>query len=290
MPVSSFIRLVLLAAIWGGSFLFMRIATPSLGPAWVAGSRVTLAAIFLAVVAIVLGKQLQARRYWRHYFLLGLLNSAMPFLLFAYAAQTLSASLLAILNATSPMWGAVIAALTGRQALSGKSVTGLGLGTIGVAILVGTDTGGISAHSLPAIAAALTASFCYGIASNYAASAPRLEPYNNAYGSMWAAVFILLPVTALSPITEVPSTGIVFAVLTLGIVCSGIAYLMYFRLIKDEGATSALSVTYLVPLFGILWGYLFLHEALGWHTMIGALVVLAGTMLVTGFSLRAFRR
>jgi len=289
MPISSFLRLILLAAIWGGSFLFMRIASPVLGAPWVAGFRVALGAIFLAAVALYLSRQLKTRKYWRHYLVLGLFNSALPFLLFAYAAQTLTASLLAILNATAPIWGATIAGFTGRQPLTGRSIMGLGLGVMGVSILVGFDLTNTEGLGFPAVSAALGASFCYGIASNYAAGAPAVDGFNNAHGSMWASAIILLPVAALFPVAETPGPGIMSAVIALGVLCSGIAYILYFRLIHDEGATSALSVTFLIPVFGVLWGYLFLEEAIGWHTVSGALVVLLGTMLVTGFSLRSLR-
>ncbi len=289
MPLSSLLRLILLAAIWGGSFLFMRIASPVLGAPWVAESRVALAAFFLAAVALYLGRQLKPLRYWRHYLILGVFNSALPFLLFAYAAQTITASLLAILNATAPIWGAAIAGFTGRQPLTARRVLGLGSGAIGVAILVGFDLTGTSGYGLSAVSAALAASFCYGIASNYAAGAPAVDGFNNAHGSMWASAIVLLPVMLLFPITEMPTPGVVSAVVALGVMCSGIAYILYFRLIHDEGAISALSVTFLVPVFGVLWGYLFLDEAIGWHTVSGALVVLFGIMLVTGFSLRSLR-
>jgi len=267
----------------------MRIAAPALGAAWVAEARVVLAACFLAAVGLYLGKKLETRTYWRHYLILGLFNSALPFLLFAYAAQTLSVSLMAILNATAPIWGAAIAGITGRQKLHAKGLVGLLFGAAGVAILVGLDLNSASGQNMAAVGAALTASFCYGIASNYAANAPAVESYNNAHGSMWASFLLLLPVVAFYPLADIPSTGILSALLALGVLCSGIAYLLYFKLIRDEGATSALTVTFLIPIFGVLWGYLFLNEVIGWHTVLGAIVVLIGTMLVTGFSLRSFR-
>jgi len=289
MSRSSFIRLILLAAIWGSSFLFMRIAAPVLGAVWVAELRLVLGALFLATVGLYLSKKLEVGKYWRHYLTLGLFDSAIPFLLFAWAAQTLSASLLAILNATAPIWGAAIASVIGRQPLTARILVGLSLGAIGVTILVGFDMSVSSPHSMLAVTAVLGASFCYGIASNYAFSAPAVGSFNNASGSIWASVLLLLPVMAFFPVAEIPNTGIVSAVFALGVICSGVAYLIYFRLIEDEGATSALSVTFLVPVFGVLWGYIFLDEAIGWHTLTGAAVVLAGIVLVTGLSLRTLR-
>ena len=283
MNTANLIRLVTLAAIWGGSFLFMRIAAPVLGPAVLIEYRVTFAALFLAAIALMLRKQLHLRQHWKHYLILGLFNSALPFLLFAFAARTLSASVLSVLNATAPMWGALIGAVWQRQMVSARVMLGLALGTVGVALLVGFDHVSSREGAGIAIAAGVFAAFNYGIASTYAKSAKAVEPFANAHGSMWAAALLTLPSLALFPQPGEPTVGIIGAALALGILCSGIAYLLYFGLIRDVGPTSALTVTFLNPLFGILWGTLFLHEVVGWYTIVGAAVVISGTMLVTGY-------
>jgi drug/metabolite transporter (DMT)-like permease len=286
MNTSNLIKLVTLAAIWGGSFLFMRIAAPVLGPAVLIEYRVTFAALFLAAIALVLRKPLDLKQHWKHYLILGLFNSALPFLLFAYAARTLSASVLSVLNATAPMWGALIGAVWQRHMVSPRVMLGLVLGTIGVALLVGFDHVSSREGAGIAIAAGLFASFNYGIASTYAKSAKAaqsVQPFANAHGSMWAAALLTLPSLALFPQPGEPTIGIMGAALALGVLCSGIAYLIYFGLIRDVGPTSALTVTFLNPLFGILWGTLFLHEVVGWYTIVGAAIVITGTMLVTGY-------
>ena len=283
MTTANFLRLLLLAAIWGGSFLFMRIGAPVLGPAVLVEYRVLFAALFLAAVGLVLRKRLELRANWRHYLMLGFFNSALPFLLFAYSARTLTASVLSVLNATAPMWGALIGALWARQAITLRSAIGLVLGTAGVALLVGFDDVSRLPGAGLALAAALAAALCYSIASLYAKTAKTVEPFANAHGTMWAAALFVLPVLPFFPSPAPPTPGVWAAVLALGVVCSGIAYLIYFRLIVDIGPTSALTVTFLNPLFGILWGALFLGEAVGWHTLAGAAIVLVGTALVTGF-------
>lgn len=283
MNTANMLRLVLLAAIWGSSFLFMRIAAPVLGPAVLIEYRVGFAAVFLAIVGIILKKRLDLRANWKHYLILGLLNSAFPFLLFAFAARTLSASVLSVLNATAPMWGALIAALWSRQAISGRSALGLILGTAGVALLVGFDQVTSRPGAGIAIAAALVAAVSYSVASAYAKTAKSVEPFANAHGSMWAATLLVIPVLPFFPAPAEPTIGIMGAALALGVLCSGIAYILYFKLIQDVGPTSALTVTFLNPLFGILWGALFLGEVVGWHTILGAAIVITGTALVTGF-------
>lgn len=294
MNSANLLRLILLAAIWGGSFLFMRIAAPVLGAAVLIEYRVLFAALFLAAMALALRKPLALRQHWQHYLVLGLFNSALPFLLFAFAARTLSASLMAVLNASTPLWGTLIAAVWSRHMVSAKVAAGLVLGACGVALLVGFDHVSDSPGAGIAIAAVLSASFMYGIASNYtksAAQAQGVEPFANAHGSMWASVLLVLPVLPLFPAPATPTVGVMGAVIALGVLCSGVAYLIYFRLIQDVGPASALTVTFLSPLFGILWGVLFLGETVGWYTFAGAAIVIVGTALVTGFrpDLRALR-
>jgi drug/metabolite transporter (DMT)-like permease len=283
MSTANLLRLILLAAIWGGSFLFMRIAAPVLGAAVLIEFRVLAAAIFLAIVGVFLKKKLDWRQHWKHYFILGLFNSALPFLMFAFAARTLSASLLAVLNATTPLWGTLIGALWTRHMVSTKVLLGLVMGACGVALLVGFDHISSKPGAGIAIAAVLFASFNYGIASNYAKQAKAVEPFANAHGSMWTASLLVLPALSFFPMQGEPTIGIAGAALALGILCSAIAYLIYFRLIQDVGPSSALTVTFLSPLFGILWGVLFLNETVGWYTFVGAAIVITGTALVTGF-------
>ena len=284
MNTANMLRLILLAAIWGSSFLFMRISAPVLGPAVLIEYRVGFAAVFLAIVGLVLKKRLDLAANWKHYFILGFFNSAFPFLLFAYAASTLTASVLSVLNATAPMWGALIGALWSRQAIPAKKVLGLVLGTCGVALLVGFDAVTSRPGAGLAIGAALLAAISYSVASAYAKSAKSVEPFANAHGSMWAATILVIPALAFIPSPGAPTIGIMGAALALGVLCTGVAYILYFKLIEDVGTTSALTVTFLNPLFGILWGTLFLGEVVGWYTIAGAAIVITGTALVTGFS------
>ncbi len=290
MDTASFIRLVVLSALWGGSFLFLRIAAPVFGPVVLAELRAAFAALFLLIVAWTLRRPLDAGRHWKHFLILGLFNSAVPFLLFSFAAQTLPASVMSILNATSPIWGAIIGAVWMRQLPSGRTVLGLLLGVAGVGLLVGGDRLTVQPGATSAIAAALLASFFYGIATNYAKTATAVEPFANAHGSMWAAAILIAPAIPFSPLIASPGAGVMAAAAALGIVCSGMAYLLYFRLIKDVGATSALTVTFLIPVFGVLWGSLFLSEAVRWNTIAGAGIIIVGTALVTNFNPLALMR
>lgn len=287
MNNASLIRLLVLAAIWGASFLFLRIGAPVLGPALLIEGRLILAALFLLAVGMALGKRLEIRRHWRHYLVLGLLNSALPFLLLAFAARSLSASLLSILNASSPIWGALIAAGWSGSGLKAREISGLALGIAGVGLLVGFDAATPQPGAGAAIAAALGAAASYGSASVYAKSAQAVEPFANAHGSMWAAALLATGALPFFPLVARPDAGVIAALIALGVLCSGVAYLLYFRLVADLGPAPALTVTFLIPVFGVLWGHLFLGEAVGWHTLAGVAIVIAGTALSTGFSLGA---
>ena len=283
MDAPSSIRLFFLAAIWGASFLFMRVSVPAFGPVALIMCRVVIAAAFLWLVSRLLKERLDMRRHWRYFLTLGVLNSALPFVLFAYAAQSLPASLLSILNATSPLFGVAIGALWLRIPLTPSIALGLACGLAGVTLLVGQNAALAGDGAWLALAAGLLAPASYSLASLYTRARPGLAtPFNNAHGSMWMASLALLPVFLLAPVRQSPDAGDWVAVSLLGVVCTGAAYLLYFRLIDDVGPTRALSVTFLIPVFGVLWGVLFLDESVGWHTLFGGALVLAGIAMTTG--------
>ncbi|CCQ12830.1 Permease of the drug/metabolite transporter (DMT) superfamily [Pseudoalteromonas luteoviolacea B = ATCC 29581] len=282
-----FFYLILLGAIWGGSFLFMRIAVPSLGPSYLIEFRVLFAALTLSLIAFVTRRAIKTSGLTQHYIILGLFNSALPFLLFAYAAQYVSASVLSVLNSTAPFWGVIIAAIWLKHEITLRTIVGCICGLLGVAALVNLQTLPSFEALLP-ILAALGATCCYGIASNYTKIAPKVGTFDNAHGNLWASTVLVLPMLSFSPMPEMPTTNIFFAVLALGVVCTGIAYILYFKLIELLGAAQALTVTFLIPLFGILWGHVFLDEPIGPNTLIGALLVIMGVMLVTGVKVQQF--
>jgi drug/metabolite transporter (DMT)-like permease len=269
-------RLIALAAIWGASFLFIRIAAPAIGPLATADVRMLIAGGALAAYYTMTGFDAEWRRWWRWYLLIGVLNSAAPFLLFAYAALELSVGLMAVANATSPMWGALLSTLILGDRLSMARVAGLLLGVGGVALVTGPQNPG----GLLALAAALGAAFCYGLTGVVLRRwARKTSARGMAAGTLVLGGLLLLPLLAASP-PPMPSMTVVMSMLALGLVCGALAYVLYFRLIADIGPTGALTVTYLIPLFGVLWGAVFLGEMPSAQMIAGALVVIAGTVLV----------
>lgn len=286
MKRADLIRLLLLAAIWGASFLFIRVAAPAFGSSALMCVRVVIAALFLFAVMQLFGKnRLQSADTW-HYLLLGGVNSALPFVLYAYASHWLSASILAVLNATAPMWGLLIGVLIFKQKVPLKSLLGLALGVAGVAVLVGFDPLLLQPGSGLAVAAGAAAACCYGIATHYTKRAKQRQAFDNAHGSMWAAAIWLAPFALMNWPETMPGAEMWLAVSLLAVVCTSIAYLLYFRLLSDIGPTNSLTVTFLIPVFGVFWGHTLLDEFIGWHTVLGVVCVLSGTALVTGFSLK----
>jgi drug/metabolite transporter (DMT)-like permease len=272
-------RLVALAAIWGASFLFTRITAPALGPVLTAEGRTLIAGIALAAYFGITGYDPQWRRWGRQYVIVGILTSGLPFLLWAYAALTLTAGLMSVLNATSPMWGAVWSALLLRERLDARRVVGLIVGVAGVALVTTPEPGNVLPYG--PILAALTAAFCYGLAGAYMKRwASGVPSRGMAVGTQLVAGLLLIPFIALAPPAGAPGMPIVASMLALGLVCGAVAYLLYFRLVADIGATGALTVTYLIPVFGVLWGALFLGEVLTLPMLFGGVLVILGTVLV----------
>jgi drug/metabolite transporter (DMT)-like permease len=285
------LELLLLAAIWGGSFLFMRVGAPVLGPVPLIALRVATAALVLLPILRRAELREQLRRRWWPLAVVGLSNSALPFTLFAVGALHLGAGFESILNATTPLWAACIGALWFGSPISRTQGLGLLLGFGGVVILVGEHGGAGTGASLLAAAPALLAPVCYGFAVHYARRhLARTDPMLITFASQaFAALMLAAPGAALWPAGPVPAT-IWAAVLALGILCTGVAYVMYFRLVLRVGAAHAASVTFLIPVFGMLWGALFLHESVHPSMIVGSAVILAGTALAGGQWRRLLRR
>lgn len=270
-------RLVLLAAIWGASFLFTRVVAPAIGPVATADSRMLIGGGALAIYFAAVGFDPQYRRFAGQYALVGMLNSGLPFLLYSYAALELSAGMLSVLNATSPMWGALMAALLLRERLSVRRGAGLALGVAGVALLARPE----GASGAAAIAAGLGGAFLYGLSGVYLRRwASHVPARGMAVGTQLAAGLLVLPLLLAAPPEAPPAPHIVANVIALGLLCSAVAYVLYFRLIADIGAAGALTVTYLIPAFGVLWGMLFLGETVSAAMLAGALLVVIGTVFV----------
>jgi drug/metabolite transporter (DMT)-like permease len=275
----SYIELLLLSAIWGGSFLFMRVATPVLGPAWLVFGRVGIAAVFLFFVLILLKRRAALKENFAHYTILAFFNSALPFFLFAYAASSLNTSQLSVLNATAPAWGYLIGVFLKNEEFIWVKVFGLVLGLVGVWLMIGE--GANASINFLHVVMGLLAAFSYGISTNYTKKGRKVDPYLNAFGSMLMATVIVSPGLFVFPIRGELTQVVLISVLAIGVLCSGVAYILYFRIVRDLGPSSALTVAFLIPVFATAWGMLALNEVVTATEVIGASVVIIGTYLVT---------
>lgn len=285
------IELLLLAAIWGASFMFMRVGAPEFGPIVFAALRTGIAAIFL-ITCLVLFKETKALKgRWRDIFVVGALNTAIPFTLFSFATLTLTAGTASVLNATAPMFSAIVAYIWLKDKLSLSAMFGLVIGFIGVYLLVSdnlhfdiefTDKSVENNALLPTLAAML-ATLCYGISANYTKkNLSTIKPLALAAGSQISATTMLLPLSLFFIPETLPSSNAMWSVLLIGVICTGVAYILFFRLIAQLGPAKAISVTYLIPAFGILWGALFLGETISLMMLLGGGIILFGVALTTG--------
>jgi drug/metabolite transporter (DMT)-like permease len=265
----------------------MRIGAVEFGALPTAAVRVAIAAVFLMPLLWLRGLVPELRRHWKKIFLIGILNSGIPFACFSYALLSITTGLSAILNATVPLFGALVAWFWLKDRPTGSRIAGLAIGFAGVALLAWDkasfkpDASGAAPGW--AVLACLFASICYGIAASLAKRhLGGLPALVTATGSQLGAMLALaLPAALLWPAT-MPSVHAWMSLVAVGVVCTGVAYILYFRLIEEAGPARALAVTFVVPVFAILYGALFLGESVtGWMLSCG-LVIVCGTALSTG--------
>lgn len=287
MKTRDLIDLVLLAALWGASFLFMRMGAAQFGPVALAFLRVAGAAALLLPLLAARGQLGAMRGHWRAIAVVGVLNSALPFLLFALGALVLTTALMSVFNATASIWGALVAWLWLGEKLTPSRWLGLAIGLLGVAGLSwGRADFRPGEHGVSAamgVAACLGATVLYGIAGNVSRRwLQGVPPLAVAAGSQFAATVVLaLPALWTWPAVA-PSAAAWGATAVLALGCTGLAYLLYFRLIAHTGAANALSVTFLIPGFALLWGWVMLGELPTRDMLLGCAVILLGTALATG--------
>jgi drug/metabolite transporter (DMT)-like permease len=286
---------LLLAAIWGSSFLFMHLSAREFGALPTAALRVGIAALFLLPLLLLRGLGPILRQHWKPVFLVGLLNSGIPFACYAFALLVITTELSSILNATVPLFGALVAWVWLKDRPGGSRILGLVIGFAGVALLASdkaglkpvdpaTGTGWLEVWAPTlAIGACLVATLCYGIAASFTKRfLGGLPPLVTATGSQIGATLgLALPALAFWP-ARMPGLTAWLALLAAGVLCTGLAYILYFRLIETTGPARALAVTFVVPVFALLYGGVFLGESITLWMVGCGVVILIGTALSTG--------
>ncbi|AFY21182.1 MULTISPECIES: DMT family transporter [Pseudomonas] len=282
-PVDIF-RLLSLAAIWGASFLFMRIIAPVIGSLPTAFFRVSIAAVGLLVILGLMRISWDFKGKLKTVMLLGVINSGIPATLYSVAAQVLPAGYSSIFNATTPLMGVLIGGLFFHERLTGAKLGGVFLGLFGVGVLTRAGPVAFDMALLMGAVACLLATTCYGfagfLARRWLDQAGGLDSRLSALGSMLGATLFLLPLFGYSVISQPPASwggwSVWLSLLGLGLGCTAFAYIIYFRLLSSIGPVKSMTTTFLIPLFGVLWGALFLDEPLSMaHIYGGVLIALA---------------
>jgi drug/metabolite transporter (DMT)-like permease len=289
MKPSDLARLLILAAIWGASFLFFRVAAPVLGPLITAESRALIGGLALLLCYRAAGVELEFKSHWRAYLIIGTLNSALPFSLFAFASMHLSASYAVILNASAPLWGALRSAFFLGERLTIPRSAGLLTGVAGVALVMRLGVPEPTPMRAWASGACVLGTMCYSLAGIYMRKySVKLKPQGLATCSLLGAAAVILPLLPLVPANGPLTPAVILSILALSLLCSTVAFVIYFRLIADVGPTKALTVTFLMPAFGMVWGALLLDEHITRVMLAGCGLILLGTAVV--FDLLRFRR
>lgn len=283
MTAADLVRLFSLAAIWGGSYAFMRVVAPVFGGIGTMWLRISIAGVVLLVYALVTREDLQFSRWWKQYLFIGVMNSVFPFALIAFAMKTLPVGYGAILNALSPFFAALFAAIMLSERLTALRLLGMALGLIGVSLIINLGPIPLNTETLTAATASIIATCLYGFiivfTKKYTKGAPNM---GIAVGTLILPALLVLPIGLMSVPPVMPAVDVALSLLGLAVLCSAIAYLLYYRLIRDVGPTRAISVTFLIPLFGVAWGAIFFGETLNLGALIGGIVVLIGVALVLG--------
>ncbi len=284
MKTKYFVQLVALSSLWGASFLFIRIASPVFGPNLLALLRVTMATVTLALLMRLM-RQPWVWQQWRTLALIGLLSVAAPFLLFAWAGLQLPAGYSALLNSTAVIFGMFASARMGQDRITAKKLLGCACGFAGVALIVSLGPVEPSFRVVMAVLACVLASACYGFSTPFTKRAVgQMQPLQIAAGIHALSWLMLLPGAAYSLPQAHFSVPALLSVAVMGVVTSGLAYWAHLRIMQHVTPVAAMSPIFMVPVFGVLWGHIFLGEQLGHGLLLGGSLVLLASALITGFN------
>ena len=275
-------ELIFLSAIWGSSFLFLRLTSPVFGPIFLIEMRVLSGLAVLLPLVLFLGKLAEFQKHWKMIATVSLMNMAIPFCFFAFSAVYIGAGLLSIINATVPIFSACVAYVVYKERLSRSSLLGLLIGFLGVVVLMFNPDESFGSSGWLAILSALLACLLYGTAINLTVNNLQgVSGLTITAGGLFVSSLVLLPFALWARPEVLPVGNIWWSVFALGIVCTGFGFVMFYRLIDRIGAGRAIMTTYLIPVFSILWGNIFLGESVTLIMVVGCILVLLGVGLTT---------
>ena len=275
-------ELIFLSAVWGSSFLFLRLTSPVFGPIFLIEMRVLSGLAVLLPLVLFLGKLAEFQKHWKMIAAVSLMNMAIPFCFFAFSAVYIGAGLLSIINATVPIFSACVAYIVYKERLSRSSLLGLLIGFLGVVVLMFNPDESFGSSGWLAILSALLACLLYGTAINLTVNNLQgVSGLTITAGGLFVSSLVLLPFAFWARPEVLPVGNIWWSVFALGIVCTGFGFVMFYRLIDRIGAGRAIMTTYLIPVFSILWGNIFLGESVTLIMVVGCILVLLGVGLTT---------
>lgn len=273
-------RLLGLAALWSLQYIFQRVAVPAFGAPLMAEARALFGALFLVAYALAAGQRIAPLAHWRDHLEMALLNNVLPFICFAYAAIVLPASYLSIINGTVPLWTVLFAAWRLGEPVGLRRIGGFALGIIGVALIVNLGPLELDAQVALAAAAGLLGAASWAWAGVLIKLRTGVPPMGLAAGSIGFASVLMAPFWVQAPQATAWTLEATTSLVALGLLCSGVAYLALFTLVRDIGPSRTLSVGFLVPVLGVLWGWLLLDEAVTAPMLAGAALVLLAMAVV----------
>jgi drug/metabolite transporter (DMT)-like permease len=286
--------LVLLGAVWGASFLFIKVGVAELLPGTLVAIRLIVAALVLLGVLYARGLRLPARlRVWGDFLFTGVVGLVLPYLLITWGEQHIASGMAAILNATTPLFTLLLTYVwTQEERLNGLKLLGVAVGFVGVVVAVGVENLSLTDADALSHLAVLLAALCYGISGIYSRRAFRgLSPLVPAAGQMLAGALVITPLAlAWGGLPSMPSPLALGAVLALAVFGTALAYILLYWLLERLGATRTVMVTYLLPPFALVYGALFLHEAITLGALLGLGLVVAGILLSNGVIGQTFSR
>lgn len=281
MNIKNFSLLIILSAIWSTTFIFLKFLAPYFGSIGTACLRLLSASIFLLIIFRIIKHDIHLKRDWKFLCFIGIINASIPFCCFAFAALYIPTSLSAILNSLTPLFGVVFAVIIFKEKITLLQVTGLSFGIMGVALISGNDMILQNNKAFLGIIACIIATICYGIATNLIKKyGEQVDARALSCGSQLFAGLALLPFFMKTGVSKPISLNILLLIIVFGVLCSAIAYLIFFYLVKEVGPVSSLTVTFLIPIFSLFWGKLLLKEVIYPSMILGIFLILCGTLMV----------
>ena len=285
MTTLDWLMLLALSVLWGGSFFFVELGLDGLGPFTLVTGRVALGAVTLLLFLRLKGVAMPAApAVWGAFLVMGALNNAVPFTLIAWGQVHIESGLASILNATTPLFTVVLAHLLTRdERITPGKLAGVALGILGVTVLIGPDAlAGLGAHGIAQIAV-LGGAASYACAGIYGRRFRTMPPAAAAAGMLCASTLLMIPLAVTEqPWNATPGPGVLLPVLALGVLCTALAYLLYFRILASAGATNLLLVTFLIPVSALILGISFLGEQPHWSDFAGMGLILTGLLAIDG--------